>query len=65
MYICICQGVTEKDIQNAVKQGVCSMERLTESTGISTQCGCCTSHACRALEEAIKEGNYCNNFSLD
>jgi bacterioferritin-associated ferredoxin len=61
MYICICRGVTEKDIQNAVKQGICSMESLSESMGVSTQCGCCTTHACKALEEAKKEGNYCQN----
>ena len=37
------------------------MERLTESTGVSTQCGSCANHAHQALEEAKKEGNYCNN----
>jgi bacterioferritin-associated ferredoxin len=54
MYICICQGITEKDIQNAVKEGICSMERLSESTGVSTQCGCCADHAHKTLEDAKK-----------
>jgi bacterioferritin-associated ferredoxin len=65
MYICICQGITEKDIQKAVKQGICTIERLAESTGVSTQCGCCMAHACQTLEEAKKEGNYCEyNLSV-
>jgi bacterioferritin-associated ferredoxin len=53
MYVCICNGVTDKDIQNAVKQGISSMKMLSELTSISRQCGCCKTHAHKVLQEAI------------
>lgn len=53
MYICICNAVTEKDIHQAVGQGVCSLEGLSEVTGVSRDCGSCMGHACQALEKAI------------
>ena len=53
MYVCICHAVTEKDIQGAVKQGVCSMKMLSEFMPVSNQCGCCDDHARKVLEEAI------------
>jgi bacterioferritin-associated ferredoxin len=58
MYVCICHAVTEKDIQKAVKQGICSMEGLSENMAVSTRCGCCADHAHKVLTEAI-------NFSVD
>jgi bacterioferritin-associated ferredoxin len=53
MYVCICHAVTEKDIQKAVKQGICSMESLSENMAVSTRCGCCASHAHQVLTEAL------------
>jgi bacterioferritin-associated ferredoxin len=53
VYVCICHGVTEKDIEQAVKQGVCSMKMLSESMQVSTQCGCCAEQAHQVLEEAM------------
>lgn len=53
MYVCICNAVTEKDIQRAVKQGVCSMESLSAVVPICTQCGCCADYAGQVLEQAM------------
>ncbi|MCV6637315.1 (2Fe-2S)-binding protein, partial [Candidatus Albibeggiatoa sp. nov. NOAA] len=41
MYICICQGVTDKQIHNAVCNGACSMRELRECLGVVKQCGKC------------------------
>jgi bacterioferritin-associated ferredoxin len=57
MYVCICNAVTEKDIHQAVKQGISSLEMLSELTSVSLQCGCCKNHACKVLQEAISNNN--------
>lgn len=61
MYICICNAITEKDIEEAVKQGISSMEMLSELTSVSNQCGCCEAHACKVLQKALSiSGNMCS-----
>ena len=53
MYVCICKAITEKDIHDAVGQGVSSLEKLSETTAISKDCGCCTEEACKVIQEAL------------
>lgn len=53
MYVCICKGVTDKDIHRAVKQGVSSMEQLSDLTSVSRDCGCCETYASQVLQEAV------------
>ncbi|NCO74369.1 MAG: (2Fe-2S)-binding protein [Cyanobacteria bacterium] len=53
MYVCICNGITEKDIYKAVQRGISSLEKLSEVTEISNHCGCCTDFACKVLQEAM------------
>lgn len=57
MYICICNAITEKDIHQAVKQGISTMEMLSELTSVSRQCGCCKNHAHQILEEAVSQSS--------
>jgi bacterioferritin-associated ferredoxin len=61
MYVCICNTVTEKDIQQAVKQGVSSLEMLSENMQVSNDCGCCADHASKVLAAAINEQAYDNS----
>ena len=63
MYVCICHTVTEKDIHQAVKQGVCSMKMLSDSMQVSKQCGCCANHAGKVLEEAMYQNGYGHSHS--
>ena len=53
MYVCICNAITEKDIHMAVKEGISSLEQLSESTSVSRVCGCCENNADRVLQEAM------------
>lgn len=52
MYVCICKGVTEKDIHQAVAEGVSNLEELSAKTSVSKYCGCCTEYANQIIEEA-------------
>ncbi|MDN5864357.1 MAG: (2Fe-2S)-binding protein [Gammaproteobacteria bacterium] len=41
MYVCICNGVTERRIREAVAAGDTTFEALQEDLGVATCCGCC------------------------
>lgn len=51
MYICICNGVTDREIREAAAAGADSLDALREELGVASCCGTC---ACAA--EAILEG---------
>ena len=59
MYVCICRAITEKDIEKAVGEGICSLEKLSEVTSVSKDCGCCTDYAHQVLEKAIADNQGC------
>lgn len=54
MYICICNAVTESQVQKAAEQGASSLEDLQMDLGVATCCGQCADDACTALEGARK-----------
>ncbi len=41
MYVCVCNGVTDKDIQREVDAGCTSVSELTMRTGAGASCGSC------------------------
>ena len=53
MYICICKGVTDTAIREAVCQGADRMRDLKDCLGVSEQCGVCAAHAQEVLEQRI------------
>lgn len=58
MYICICKGVTDNAIRQAVKQGAGRMRDLKTCLGVAGQCGACAGHAKTILDQTLvqKEG---------
>ena len=55
MYICICKGVTDRDIVSAAENGVTSMSELKECTGLASQCGKCGRDAKAIFKEAKQQ----------
>ncbi len=53
MYICVCKGITDHAIREAVLQGAERMRDLKASLGITEQCGICACHAKRVLDQAL------------
>ena len=47
MYVCLCHGVTDREIREAAENGVSSMRQLGKELGVGSQCGRC---ACMARE---------------
>lgn len=55
MYVCICKGVTDHKIREAVESGARSFREVQRETGCSTQCGKCACVAKHVTREAIVE----------
>ena len=51
MYVCICHGITEKDIQKAAQSGVSTINQLAAETGATTGCGSCLDMAEDILQQ--------------
>ncbi|GAB5415074.1 MAG: bacterioferritin-associated ferredoxin [Congregibacter sp.] len=51
MYVCICNGITDKQIRKAVSSGASSLQELRDQLGVASQCGSCSDHAMMLLED--------------
>lgn len=52
MYVCLCNGVSDKQIVEAVSKGATDINMLSEKLNVGTQCGKCKVYATQILEEA-------------
>jgi bacterioferritin-associated ferredoxin len=41
MYVCLCHGISETRLQQAIVEGASSFEQLQSCTGVATCCGAC------------------------
>lgn len=55
MYVCLCQGITDKDIRDAINSGCSSYKEVREALNIATQCGKCGCLAKQITKETIVE----------
>ena len=55
MYVCICNKVTDRDIQKAAAEGAQTVDCLKESLKVATCCGRCHDCASRVLHAAQQE----------
>jgi bacterioferritin-associated ferredoxin len=53
MYVCICHGISEKRLTQAVQEGAHSFEQLQACTGVATCCGACETCARQVLDETL------------
>jgi len=52
MYICLCLGVTDREIKQTIAEGACTVEDVMYCTGAGTRCGSCVETIADLLEEA-------------
>lgn len=50
MYICLCNGITEKQIRRAIAAGANTLQSLHDELGVASQCGSCMDHALQMLD---------------
>jgi bacterioferritin-associated ferredoxin len=65
MYVCICKGITDKQIRAAVAAGASSLPELQHQLGVSSQCGKCQTLACQVMLEAMpsSEAGYASYYA--
>ncbi|MEL6447964.1 MAG: (2Fe-2S)-binding protein [Pseudomonadota bacterium] len=51
MYVCICQAITDRQIERAVDAGIDSVEGLRDTLGVASCCGSCMTTAEEILAE--------------
>lgn len=52
MYVCVCNAVTDKQIREAVSEGACSLQDLSDQLKVATCCGRCAGCAQQLLSES-------------
>lgn len=51
MYVCICHGVTDRQIRETAEAGCRTVAELTMRTGAGANCGSCLEMAAQLLDE--------------
>ena len=52
MYVCLCNGITDKQIRKAAKSGVVDLQGLKSELGVASGCGSCLETAADILRDA-------------
>jgi len=53
MYVCLCKGITERQVQQAIDNGA-DYKSLREELGVASDCGQC-GNTCKQMLKASKE----------
>jgi bacterioferritin-associated ferredoxin len=56
MYVCICSGVTERQVNACLSRGVASLEDLACHLGVGAGCGRCRELAAKLIDEHGAKG---------
>jgi len=51
VYVCLCNGVTEREIRQVAEAGCHTISELTMRTGCGASCGSCVEMATQLLDE--------------
>lgn len=52
MYVCLCKGITDSQIREAVSDGAASLQDVRLQLGVASQCGRCACVARDVINEA-------------
>ncbi len=52
MYVCLCKGVTDRDIHTAIEAGARNLRDLTAALGVGRDCGQCARLSKQLLRNA-------------
>ena len=53
MYVCLCRGITDRDIHKAIREGATTLNDLEYQLGAGTGCGGCRDYTERLLENSL------------
>jgi bacterioferritin-associated ferredoxin len=52
MYVCVCRGITDRDIRKAIAEGASSVSDVAQMLGAGTGCGTCRDFTQELIQEA-------------
>lgn len=55
MYVCLCKGITDRQIKAAIDNGANSVGQLRKCLGVASQCGKCMVSARELLQECTAQ----------
>jgi bacterioferritin-associated ferredoxin len=56
MFVCLCHGITDTQIENIVRtEGVGNMRELKNALGVGSQCGSCINMAQNIIDTTIMD----------
>lgn len=58
MYVCLCNGITERAVRDAAQSGARDLSDLIAMTGCASSCGSCADVAMQILDEARPERRF-------
>lgn len=64
MYICLCQGITDSQIRDAVGGGATSLKQVRNQLGVMNQCGKCGLMTKKVMEQTLAEKQMDQSESL-
>jgi bacterioferritin-associated ferredoxin len=54
MFVCVCNGITHRQVEEAIDNGVTSLEELTTQLGVAAGCGSCAAFTRQYLSNALQ-----------
>lgn len=57
MFVCVCNGITDRDIHRALESGDRNIRQLQHSLGVASQCGSCEELTREIIEEYKLQAN--------
>lgn len=57
MYVCLCKGITDSQIRDAVNAGAESMRQVRDTLGVATQCGKCACDTRDIVKSVLESGS--------
>lgn len=55
MYVCICNAVSDKDINLAIQSGADTLDLLRDRLNVATACGHCSVYIEERLEQKLEQ----------
>ncbi len=55
MFVCVCKGISDRQIKQAVARGAADLEAVSQSLGVATQCGSCAALANEIIGDTLAD----------
>ncbi|MBJ7538476.1 (2Fe-2S)-binding protein [Marinomonas transparens] len=53
MYVCLCNGVTDREVKESIQQGATTLRELYQELNVGSQCGKCCQCAKKILNNEL------------